>query len=42
MAYVPYANAIRTLMYAMVDTRPKIAHVMEVLSIYMATPRKEY
>jgi hypothetical protein len=40
MSHVPYASAVGSLMYAMVCTRPKIAHAMGVLSRYMSKPRK--
>ena len=36
MSYVPYASAIGILMYAMVCTRPDIAHSVEVLSRFMS------
>ena len=36
MSKVPYASAIRNLMYAMVCTRPNIAHVVGVISKYMS------
>ena len=42
MAYVPYANAVRSLMYAMVYTQPDIAHAVGVLSRYMTTLGKEH
>ena len=42
MSRVPYANAIGILMYAMVCTRPNIAHAVGVLSRYMSKPRKEH
>lgn len=38
MACVPYVNAVESLMYAMVNTRPYIAHVLGALSKYMETP----
>ena len=41
MANVPYANAVGCLMYAMVLTRPDIAHVVSVFSRYMAQPEKD-
>ena len=41
MACVPYANAIKNIMYAMLGTRPDIAHVVGVLTIYMETLGKE-
>ena len=40
MALVPYALAVGSLMYAMVCTRPYIAHAVGVVSRYMANPRK--
>jgi hypothetical protein len=42
MSHVPYASAIGSLMYAMVCTRPDIAHVVGVLSRYMSKPGKEH
>ena len=42
MALVPYASAVGSLMYAMVCTRPDIAHALGVVSRYMANPRKEH
>ena len=38
MTLVPYASAIGSLMYAMVCTRPDIAHALGVVSRYMANP----
>uniref|UniRef100_A0A2N9ELN6 Reverse transcriptase Ty1/copia-type domain-containing protein n=1 Tax=Fagus sylvatica TaxID=28930 RepID=A0A2N9ELN6_FAGSY len=40
MSKVPYASAIGSLMYAMVCTRPDIAHAVGVVSRYMSNPRK--
>eukprot|EP00253_Pinus_taeda_P027821 PITA_27821 len=40
MSRVPYASAVGSLMYAMVCTRPDIAHAVEVLSRFMSKPRK--
>ena len=40
MSHVPYASAVGSLMYAMVYTRPDIAHVVGVLSRFMSKPRK--
>ncbi|KAL9267087.1 Retrovirus-related Pol polyprotein from transposon TNT 1-94-like protein [Drosera capensis] len=37
-----YASAIGSLMYAMVCTRPGIAHAVSVMSRYMAHPGKEH
>ena len=42
MSHVPYASAVGSLMYAMVYTRPYIAHVVGVLSRFMSNPRKEH
>ena len=39
---VPYASAVGSLMYAMVCTRPDIAHVVGVVSRYMNNPGKEH
>ena len=42
MSKVPYASAVGSLMYAMVCTRPDIAHAVGVLSRYTNNPRKEH
>ena len=42
MSKVPYALAVRSLMYATVCTRPDIAHVVGVVSKYMNNPGKEH
>ncbi|KAH9791940.1 CCHC-type domain-containing protein [Citrus sinensis] len=42
MASVPYANAVGCLMYVMVLTRPDIAHVVSVVSRYMAQPGEDH
>ena len=42
MSHVPYASAVDRLMYAMVYTRPNIAHVVGVLSRLMSNPLKEH
>jgi hypothetical protein len=42
MSRVPYASAVGSLMYAMVCTKPYIAHVVGVLSRYMSKPGKEH
>eukprot|EP00253_Pinus_taeda_P022954 PITA_22954 len=42
MSRVPYASAIGSLMYAMVYTRPNIAHVVGVLSKFMSKLGKEH
>ena len=40
MSKVPYASIVGSLMYAMVCTRPDIAHAMGVVSRYMKNPGK--
>eukprot|EP00253_Pinus_taeda_P022035 PITA_22035 len=42
MSRVPYASAFGSLMYAMVCTRPDIAHVVGVLSRFMSKLGKEH
>jgi hypothetical protein len=42
MSRVPYANAVGCLMYAMVCTRPDLAHAVSVVSKFMANPGKEH
>jgi hypothetical protein len=42
MSRVPYSSEIGSLMYAMVCTRPDIAHVVGVVSRYMNNPGKEH
>ncbi|XP_071939841.1 secreted RxLR effector protein 161-like [Coffea arabica] len=42
MSKVPYANAVGSLMYAMVCTRPDISHAVRVVSRYMHDPGKEH
>jgi hypothetical protein len=42
MSHVPYASAVDSLMYAMVCTRPYIAHAMGVLSRYMSKLGREH
>ena len=42
MSRVPYASAVGSLMYAMVCTRPDIAHAVGVLSKFMSKPGKEH
>ena len=36
MSKVPYASAVGSLMYAMVCTRPNIAHIVGVISRYLS------
>jgi hypothetical protein len=42
MSRIPYANAIGSLMYVMVSTRPNISHAVGVVSRFMANPGKEH
>ena len=42
MALIPYASVVGSLIYAMVCTRPDIAHAVGVVSRYMANPGKEH
>ena len=42
MSCVPYASVVGSLMYAMVCTRPDIAHVVGFLSGYMSKLGKEH
>ena len=42
MSKVPYSYAVGGLMYAMVCTRPNIAHAVGVVSRYMNNPGKEH
>ena len=42
MFHVPYASAVSSLMYAMVSTRPDIAHAVGILSRFMSKPGKEH
>eukprot|EP00253_Pinus_taeda_P004666 PITA_04666 len=42
MSRVPYASAIGSLMYAMIYTRPDIAHIVGVLSRFMSKLGKEH
>ncbi|KAK3034061.1 hypothetical protein RJ639_034286 [Escallonia herrerae] len=42
MAQVPYTSAVGSLMYAMVSTRPDIAHAVGVVNRFMTNPGKEH
>ena len=42
MTKVPYANVVGCMMYAMVLTRPDLAHALNVVSRFMATLVKEH
>ena len=38
MAEIPYANAVGSLMYAMVSSRPDLAYSLSILSKFMSKP----
>jgi hypothetical protein len=42
MSRIRYANAVGSLMYAMVSTRPDISHEVGVVSRYMENPGKDH
>ena len=42
MKWVPYSSAVGSLMYAMVCTRPDIAHAVGVVSRFLSNPGKEH
>ena len=42
MSRVPYEIAVGSLMYAMVCTRPNIAHVVGLFGRFMSNARKEH
>nr|GEX26319.1 retrovirus-related Pol polyprotein from transposon TNT 1-94 [Tanacetum cinerariifolium] len=42
MSKVPYANAVGSLMYLMVCTRPDIAYAISIVSRYLANPGKNH
>ncbi|GJS70301.1 retrovirus-related pol polyprotein from transposon TNT 1-94 [Tanacetum coccineum] len=42
MSRVPYASAVGTLMFAMICTRPDIAHAVGVVNWYIAEPGREH
>ena len=42
MDEIPYASAVGSLMYAMVCTRPDIAHAVSTVSRFLSNPGKEY
>ena len=42
MSKIPYSNAIGSLMYSMICTRPDLAHAMNVYSMFMANPGKAH
>jgi hypothetical protein len=42
MNHIPYSIAVGNLMYAMIGTRPDLAHVVSVVSRFMHNPGKEH
>ena len=42
MSRVPYASAVGSLMYAMVCTRPDLAHAVSVVNRFMGEPGNEH
>ena len=42
MSRIPYSSAVGSLMYAMVCSRPDLAHAVSVVSRYMSNPGKEH
>ncbi|KAM2380536.1 hypothetical protein EV1_040838 [Malus domestica] len=42
MAVVPYSSAVGSIMYAMVCTRPDIAHAVGVVSRFLSNPGKDH
>ena len=42
MSKVPYSNAVGSLMYAMLCTRPDISHAVWIVSRYMHNLGKEH
>ena len=42
MKKVPYSNAVRSLMYTMIGTRPDITYGVSLVSRFMSNPSKEH
>ncbi|KAL2534627.1 cysteine-rich RLK (RECEPTOR-like protein kinase) 8 [Abeliophyllum distichum] len=42
MSNVPYANAIGSIMYSMITTRPDLAYAISFLSRFMSNPGKHH
>ncbi|GKG39208.1 hypothetical protein Tco_0463353, partial [Tanacetum coccineum] len=42
MDRVPYASAVGSLIYAMVCTRPDLAHAVGVVSRFLSNPGKKH
>lgn len=41
-SHIPYTSVVGSFIYGMVCTRPKISHVVSVVSRYMTHPRKTH
>ena len=41
ISHIPYASAIRSIMYAMICTRPDVAYALSVYSHYHVNPDEE-
>jgi len=42
MSRVPYASVVRSLMYAMVCTRPNLVYAVSTVSRFMSNPEKQH
>ena len=42
MSRIPYASAVRSLMYAMLCTTPDICYAMRVICIYQSNPGTDH
>lgn len=42
MRYVPYCNAVGSLMYGMIGTRPDLAYPVGLVSRFMSNPLKSH
>jgi hypothetical protein len=42
MSHIPYSNVVGNLMYAMICTRPDLAHFVSVVSIFMHNLDREH
>ena len=42
MKRVPYANAVGSIMYAMIYTRPELAYASSLVSIFISNPGKRH
>ena len=41
MSSIPYASAVGSIIYAMLCTRPDVAYVLGIISIFQADPQRE-